>query len=155
MGAGGGGRVMDWCLSVAEFVLGGLGYFFRGLTVIDFTWLGSSFNLNRQPLLPQRAFAARWAISVRSCGVSFAALAMPPFMPPSFPSATAAGFFLRGGNDSGLGAGLNSAPVACSTTRRAFCATSPLLERLGMLALCHDLAEDTQTFFRGSQGQGL
>lgn len=69
----------------------------------------------------QRAFAAFWAMALRSSGVNFAALARPPFIPPSLPSATAAGFFLRGGNCNGFGGSdFNGAPIACSTTRRAF-----------------------------------
>jgi hypothetical protein len=47
---------------------------------------------------------------------------LPPTLPPSLPSATAAGFFLD----------LSGAPVAISTTRNAFWAKSLLLERLGM-----------------------
>ena len=39
-----------------------------------------------------RAFAALRAWSLSTCLDSFAALALPPFNPPSFPSATAAGF---------------------------------------------------------------
>jgi hypothetical protein len=42
----------------------------------------------------QREFAALRADSLRSLAVSFFALALPPFNPPSLPSATAAGFFL-------------------------------------------------------------
>jgi dolichol kinase len=42
---------------------------------------------------PQRDVAAFLAISCLFCGESFAALAGPPFAPPSFPKATAAGFF--------------------------------------------------------------
>jgi hypothetical protein len=44
--------------------------------------------------MPQRALAAFRAISRRSAAVSALALAGPPFLPPSFPRATAAGFFL-------------------------------------------------------------
>ena len=39
------------------------------------------------------AAAAFLAISDRCFGVSLAALALPPFCPPSLPSSTAAGFF--------------------------------------------------------------
>jgi hypothetical protein len=42
---------------------------------------------------PQRAAAAFLAISARLRGESFSARALPPFDPPSLPSATAAGFF--------------------------------------------------------------
>jgi len=45
------------------------------------------------PLLPHLATAAFLAISDRCSGVSLAALAFPPFWPPSLPSSTAAGFF--------------------------------------------------------------
>jgi len=40
--------------------------------------------------------AAFLAIAFRSPGESFAALALPPFKPPSRPSVTAAGFFSLG-----------------------------------------------------------
>jgi len=43
----------------------------------------------------QRASAARRAISRRRLGLSFSALARPPFSPPSLPSAIACGFFRR------------------------------------------------------------
>ena len=85
--------------------------------------------------LAQRACAARWAIAVRSSGESFFALARPPFIPPNFPSATAAGFFFLGlaGNCIGFFGSTSVAPMACSTTRKAYWATSALLERLCML----------------------
>lgn len=41
------------------------------------------------------ARAALRALAVRSSGLSLAALIFPPFEPPSFPSATAFGFFSR------------------------------------------------------------
>jgi len=41
----------------------------------------------------QRASAARRAISRRRFGLSFSARALPPFNPPSRPSAIACGFF--------------------------------------------------------------
>jgi hypothetical protein len=50
-------------------------------------------------LLAQRALAAILAIADRRLALSFAALAFPPLEPPNFPSATAAGFLLRGGFD--------------------------------------------------------
>jgi hypothetical protein len=85
--------------------------------------------------LAQRAFAARWAIVFRSSGESFAALARPPFCPPSLPRATAAGFFFlgRAGNSMvflGSGFDANGAPIASSTTLKAFWATSLLLDRV-------------------------
>ena len=43
--------------------------------------------------LAQRAFAAFWAVVLRSSGESLSALALPCFFPPSWPRATAAGFF--------------------------------------------------------------
>src|SRR6266850_2458743 len=43
----------------------------------------------------QRANAARRAIARRRRGLSFSALARPPFSPPSLPSAIACGFFRR------------------------------------------------------------
>src|SRR5258708_6144303 len=43
----------------------------------------------------QRAVAALLAIVFRSSAESFAARALPPFNPPSLPSATAAAFFFR------------------------------------------------------------
>src|ERR1017187_4249566 len=47
------------------------------------------------PLLAfaQRAWTALRALSLRCAGVSLAALAGPPFLPPFRPRATAAGFF--------------------------------------------------------------
>lgn len=81
----------------------------------------------------QRACAARWAIAFLRSGDNFAARAFPPFVPPSLPNATAAGFFFRSltGNGMGLLTSIASdAPIAASTTRRAFWATSPLLDRL-------------------------
>ena len=44
------------------------------------------------------ASAALRAISRRCSGVSFLARALPPFCPPSLPSATAWGFRLSGGS---------------------------------------------------------
>jgi hypothetical protein len=41
-----------------------------------------------------RAFAAFLAICLRALALSFFARALPPFKPPSRPSATAAAFFL-------------------------------------------------------------
>lgn len=41
------------------------------------------------------SYAHLIAIARRSTGDNLAALALPPFNPPSRPSATAAGFFLR------------------------------------------------------------
>ena len=88
--------------------------------------------------LAQRAFPAFWAIAFRSSADSLAALARPPLTPPNLPRATAAGFFFRAGNYSGFFAlAFSGAPINCSTTLSAFCATSPLLERLGMVLLCH------------------
>lgn len=87
--------------------------------------------------LAQRACAACWAIVFRSAAESLAALARPPFCPPSLPNATAAGFFFLVFAGKGiscfdsLGAA-NEAPMAASTTRKAFWATSPLLDRLCM-----------------------
>ena len=43
--------------------------------------------------LSHRALAALRAISFLLSGESFSALAFPPFLPPSLPSSTAAGFF--------------------------------------------------------------
>src|SRR5271157_1549391 len=57
-----------------------------------------------------RARAALLAISRSRSGLNFSALALPPFFPPNFPKATAAGFFRD----------LSGAPVAISTTLRAF-----------------------------------
>jgi len=85
--------------------------------------------------LPQRAFAARWAISLRSSDVNFAARALPPFMPPSLPSATAAGFLGLRGNCMVFAFGFKGAPIAVSTTLSAFCAVSPLLERVRMVSI--------------------
>ena len=64
------------------------------------------------------------AIALRLSGVNLSALAVPPLRPPSLPNATAAAFF--------LGVGLRVSPIACSTTRKAFCAGSDMLDRLGI-----------------------
>src|SRR5256885_16295304 len=79
--------------------------------------------------LAQRAFAAFWAISFLCSGDSFAARARPPLVPPSFPNATTAGFFLYAGNCT-IFLAFKGAPKAFSTNLSAFCATPPLLERL-------------------------
>jgi hypothetical protein len=44
--------------------------------------------------LSHRACTAFRALSLRSSGVIFSALALPPFKPPKRPNMTAAGFFL-------------------------------------------------------------
>jgi len=74
----------------------------------------------------QRAAAAFFAISDRCSAVSFAALAAPPFAPPSRPSATAAGFFPASGS--------GAFPVASSTTEAAsrFKSVGRFLGRSGM-----------------------
>ena len=56
--------------------------------------------------LLQRAAAAFFAISLRLRGLKAAALAAPPFLPPSRPNATAASFLTRGG------ASLSTSPEA-------------------------------------------
>jgi hypothetical protein len=66
---------------------------------------------------PHRAFAAFFAMALRLRGDSAAALAAPPFAPPSFPNATAAGFLPAFGLSSGEPS--NFSPMACSTTFRA------------------------------------
>ena len=65
----------------------------------------------------QRAAAAFLAIIFRLRGDSAAARALPPFAPPSFPRATAAGFLPAFGSSSGEPSSFS--PMACSTTRRA------------------------------------
>jgi hypothetical protein len=94
-----------------------------------------------QDSLAQRAFAARWAMSFLSLGVSFSALALPPFMPPNLPRATAAAFFFFFGKDSTRVDGVSGSPIACSTTLRAVVIKSSslvfLLERLGIIRVCH------------------
>ena len=97
-------------------------------------------------LWPQRAFAARWAISLRSSGESFFALAIPPFLLPNFPRATAAGFFGLRGNCNVFRAGFKGSPIAASTTLSAFCATSPLLARPRMSLLLHGASTTAKKF---------
>src|SRR5262245_14497701 len=85
-------------------------------------------------------------MAFRLRGDSASARALPPFAPPSFPSATAAGFFPLFGSSSG--SPVNFSPIACSTTRRATVAKSwsvPLLERVGMILLCQDGARTLRT----------
>jgi hypothetical protein len=99
--------------------------------------------------LSHRAFAARSAISILRSRESFAALARPPFRPPSLPRATAAGFFFfgRDGNRKVfLGSTLpaSGAPIASSTTLSAFWATSPLLDRVCMNSSSHTLRAKNQ-----------
>ena len=76
---------------------------------------------------PHLAFAAFFAAALRCFGVSFSARALPPFNPPSRPSATAAGF---------LPASLSSrgaSPVSCWTMENARSLRSCFLpERFGM-----------------------
>src|SRR5579862_407478 len=67
---------------------------------------------------PHRSAAAFLAMALRSFGDRAAARAFPPFDAPSFPNATAAGFFLRGL------AGLGASPVAIIATRTALVFTS-------------------------------
>jgi len=82
--------------------------------------------------LLHRAAAPRFAIADRSSGVSFAARAFPPLAPPSFPKATAAGFF---SGPFGAGSGAAS-PVAMSTTILAsWFGSRGMLERFCMLRL--------------------
>ncbi len=50
----------------------------------------------------QRVFAAFLAMDERRAAVNDAALALPPFTPPSRPSATAAGFLPSGSADTGV-----------------------------------------------------
>lgn len=61
----------------------------------DGSWLREwrRYEDSSRRFLAQRALAALRAISDLCSGVSFAARALPPLRPPSFPSATAAGFF--------------------------------------------------------------
>jgi len=77
--------------------------------------------------------AARWAIAFLRSGDNFSARAFPPFTPPSFPRATAAGFFfgLVVKSIGFLGSfAFSGAPIASSTALSAFYAVSLLLERL-------------------------
>ena len=75
----------------------------------------------------QRALAAFLAMSCRLSFDSDLARALPPLLPPSFPSTTAAGFFFFLFNF-GI-----AWPVEIATTRAATWFTSScLLERLGM-----------------------
>jgi hypothetical protein len=94
----------------------------------------------REPFA-HRVFAAFLAMAIRSDLVSASARAAPPLAPPSFPSATAAGFLPA--SLSGSGDPSRRSPMACSTTRRATVVKSCsvperfgfdffLLERLGM-----------------------
>jgi hypothetical protein len=81
--------------------------------------------------LSHLARAAFRAIIRRCSGVNLAARALPPFIPPRRPSATAAGFFP-------LGASCGASPVASLATRKAISFTSsgpclPLLDRLGIV----------------------
>jgi hypothetical protein len=54
---------------------------------------GNHAKVGVQPTL-HRALAARLAISLRRAAESRSARILPPLLPPSSPSATAAGFFL-------------------------------------------------------------
>jgi hypothetical protein len=94
--------------------------------------------------LSHLARAAFWAISFNRSGLSFLARASPPFLPPSLPRATAAGFFLRGGSLAGSVGGddsVSDSPAASSTMARASWLMSRgldfLLDRLGMTVVCH------------------
>jgi hypothetical protein len=86
---------------------------------------------------PHRFSAALRAISLRRFGESAAALAFPPFDPPSFPRATAAGFFFRAGG---------VCPVASATTRKAAWATSSFfLGRLGIMLKLSNMEASRKT----------
>jgi hypothetical protein len=84
-------------------------------------------------------------MALRLADVSFSALAFPPLLAPSFPSATAAAFFSRTG--SGIGAD-GSCPVVWAAMRAAnelmFSASSSffLLRRVGMAQLWTPRAEN-------------
>lgn len=78
--------------------------------------------------LAQRALAACWAIAFRASGDSRAALALPPLEPPSFPNATAAGFFTL------TGVGRVSNLVTLLVNSSAACWTA-MLGRLGTRAI--------------------
>src|SRR6185437_4578123 len=84
--------------------------------------------------LAHRARAACAAISFFLSAVSLAARAGPPRLPPSLPSATAAGFFGPRGNSNAFFLSLPAPdglpPIAPSTTRKALWVSSPVLERL-------------------------
>lgn len=90
-----------------------------------------------QRSLFQRAAAAFFAISDRRFFDSLAALALPPFKPPSRPSSTAAGFFSGGGFGISVASTSSSSAVASWTIRKAISFSSgfrgPLLDRLGIL----------------------
>src|SRR4030095_6382482 len=76
-------------------------------------------DLPSQPeRLRHRARAAFSAIALRCSRLSFLAQAGPPFLPPSFPRATAAGFFLWRGFEVGSSVWSDS-PVASSMMARA------------------------------------
>lgn len=76
--------------------------------------------------------AAFEAISFRFSADKLLALALPPLRPPSFPKATAAGFFFGFGRTTGSGW-----PVLLLTILAAiWLASLALLERLGILQLC-------------------
>jgi hypothetical protein len=98
----------------------------------------------------QRARAARLAICDRFLGESFAARALPPFGPPSFPIATACGFFSRAGGwplEGVLPAGTpTGSPVTSWKMRAAVRMGSDdwrlltifaILERVGIYSVCH------------------
>src|SRR5271157_4643843 len=85
------------------------------------------------------AIAAFLAMAFRSADDNFAALALPPFLPPSLPKATEMRFFPASGSSSGVPS--ICSPIARSTTRRAFAKKSrALLERLGMGTSCHGIS---------------
>jgi AcrR family transcriptional regulator len=75
-------------------------------------------------------WAAFLAISARRFLDRAFARARPPFAPPSFPSATAAGFF--SGSASVRGKGSGSAVARSTTARARLGSVGSLLERLGM-----------------------
>jgi hypothetical protein len=99
-------------------------------------------DLRSQPeRLRHRARAAFSAIALRCSRLSFLARAGPPFLPPSFPRATAAGFFLWRGFEVDSSVWSDS-PVASSMMARASWLRSIgldfLLDRLGRLVVCHN-----------------
>jgi hypothetical protein len=81
-------------------------------------------------------------MALRRAGDSAFALAAPPFGPPSFPSATAAGFFAGPVGSAG------ALPVAISTIILAsWLGSRGILDRLSMTRTCHDFIAASN--FRG------
>lgn len=115
---------------------------FVGLLILERSRRGqeevSDFFFSRARTAAQRALTARRANSTRRFFESAAVRAGPPFLPPSLPRATAAGFFfLSGFFATSIHCLLPSGPTRAVWYRRRVCHDC---QRGSSLDLCQDVA---------------